>query len=67
MTHFHNYMQIYNSHEATVEVCQKAGCHKRFIARKGPNGTFDYRTYNTEHLRDTLQPGMKGYEKEYGN
>jgi len=56
---------IYNSIEATVEVCQKAGCHKRTVFRKGTDGQYNEREYYQEHKRDYLQPWMKEFHQEY--
>lgn len=54
---------IYNSIEATVEVCEK--CHNKLVTRKGTDGAYNEREFYNEHKRDFLQPFMKEYHQEY--
>ncbi len=65
MTHLHDYKLIYNSIEATVEICTKQGCHNRLVTKKAPNGAYNQTNFYNEHKRDFLQPYMKEYYQEY--
>jgi hypothetical protein len=63
---YHDFRQVLDNPEATVEVCRRCGCKE--IYRK-VGGRIDNKKYLKDHLRDFVQPdgpSAKIYEEIYG-
>lgn len=63
--HLHDFVPIYHTHEAIVEICQKPQCHYKTVCKFGIDGSYNVREYNELHRRDFLQPWMKEFNREY--